>query len=142
MRKLLVGLSLFLFLTSAAFAADDTLYKRLGGYDAIAAVTDVFIGKMATDPTLQKFFDGHSKDSLAKIRQHVVDQLCNATGGPCKYTGRDMRTVHTGLNITEAHWNTAVKHLVATLDEFKVPAKEKEELLALASSLKKDIVGL
>ena len=142
MRKLLVGLSLFLFLTSAAFAADDTLYKRLGGYDAIAAVTDAFIGKMATDPTLAKFFDGHSKDSLGKIRQHVVDQLCNATGGPCKYTGRDMRTVHTGLNITEENWNTAVKHLVATLDEFKVPAKEKEELLTLASSLKKDIVGL
>lgn len=141
MRKFFLVLSLFL-IVSTANAAEETLYKRLGGYDAIAAVTDSFIGKMATDKSLSKFFDGHSKDSLARIRQLVVDQLCEATGGPCKYTGRDMRTVHTGLKISEENWNTAVKHLVATLDEFKVPEKEKEEVLALASSLKKDIVGL
>ena len=141
MRKLLLGLSLFLFVCSAN-AADETLYKRLGGYDAIVAVTESFVAKMATDATLKKFFDGHSTHSLIRIHELVVDQLCQATGGPCKYTGRDMRTVHTGLKITEENWNTAVKHLVTTLDEFKVPAKEKEELLALLSSLKKDIVGL
>ena len=139
MRKMFVGICVFVFI-STAFAADETLYKRLGGYDAIAAVTDSFLGKMVADPALKPFFDGHSKDSLTRIRQLVVDQLCAATGGPCKYTGRDMKTVHTGLGISEAHWNTAVKYLVATLDEFKVPAKEKEELLAIASSLKKDIV--
>ncbi|MCI0415344.1 group 1 truncated hemoglobin [bacterium] len=142
MRKTLLSLSLFIFVCSAVAFADEapTLYKRLGGYDAIAAVTDSFIGKMATDERLKTFFVGHSKDSLDKIRQHVVDQLCNATGGPCKYTGRDMKTSHTGLGITSADWDLAVKYLVATLDEFKVPQKEKDELLAIASSLKKDIV--
>ena len=139
MRKVLLGLSLFVFVCSA-FAAEETLYKRLGGYDAIAAVTDSFLGKLGSDPALKGFFAGHSQDSLTRTRQHIVDQLCMATGGPCKYTGRDMKTVHTGLGITEEHWNTSVKHLVATLDEFKVPQKEKDELLAIASSLKKDIV--
>jgi hemoglobin len=117
-----------------------TLYKRLGGYDALAAVTDDFIGRLATDPQLKKFFAGHSEDSLKRIRQLIVDQLCAATGGPCVYVGRDMKTAHKGLGITEADWQTSVKHLVATLDKFKVPQKEKDEVLAAISSMKKDIV--
>lgn len=120
--------------------APPTLYKRLGGYDAIAAVTDSFIGKLSSDANLKKFFVGHSTESLKRIRQLVVDQLCMATGGPCHYIGRDMKSSHAGLGITEADWDASVKHLVATLDEFKVPQKEKDELLAIASSLKKDIV--
>ena len=81
-------------------AAQDSLYKRLGGYDALAAVTDDFIGRLATDPKEGRFFVGLSTDSKVRVRQHVVDFLCVATGGPCKYTGRDMETAHTGLNIT------------------------------------------
>ena len=117
-----------------------TLYKRLGGYDALAAVTDDFIGRLAGDPTIGRFFAGHSTDSLKKIRQLVVDQLCFATGGPCVYIGRDMKTSHAGLGISEKDWDASVKHLVATLEKFNVPAKEKEEVLTLASTLKKDIV--
>ena len=117
-----------------------TLYKRVGGYDAIAAVTDDFIGRLAADKKLERFFGGVSADSQKKLRQHVVDQLCEATGGPCIYTGRTMKTSHTGLGISESDWELAVKHLVATLDKFKVPEKEKSELLAIASSLKADIV--
>jgi hemoglobin len=117
-----------------------TLYKRLGGYDAIAAVTDDFVGRLAGDPGLSRFFTGHSTDSLKRIRQLVVDQLCFATGGPCVYIGRDTKTTHAGLGITEKDWETSVKLLVATLDKFNVPAKEKDEVLALASTLKKDIV--
>jgi len=126
---------------STAFAQQPTLYKRLGGYDALAAVTDDFIGRLATDPQIGRFFKGSSADSLKRIRQHVVDFLCNATGGPCFYIGRDMKTVHTGLNITEDDWSMSVKHLVATLDKFKVPEKEKSEVLAAISGLKSDIVG-
>src|SRR5438309_11899562 len=85
-----------------------TLYKRLGGYDAIAAVTDDFIGRLASDKQLTRFFVGHSEDSLKKIRQHLVDQLCAATGGPCVYTGRDMKTSHKGMGITESDWDAAV----------------------------------
>lgn len=126
---------------STAFAQQPTLYKRLGGYDALAAVTDDFIGRLATDPQIGRFFKGTSADSQKRIRQHVVDFLCNATGGPCFYLGRDMKTAHTGLNITEEDWSTSVKHLVTTLDKFKVPEKEKNEVLAAISGLKGDIVG-
>ena len=117
-----------------------TLYARLGGYDAIAAVVDDFVGRLVADKRLNKFFVGHSEDSLHKIRQHVVDQICNAAGGPCLYTGRDMRTSHHGLGITSEDWDASVKHLVATLDKFKVPKAEQDELLAVVSTLKKDIV--
>lgn len=77
---------------------------------------------------------------MKRIRQHIVDQFCAGAGGPCIYTGRDMKTSHQGLGITEAQWDAAAKHLVATLDKFKVTAKEKDELLAFVTSLKKDIV--
>ena len=147
MRRLVcLALALtFAFAELPAFAADaqtatPSLYKRLGGYDALAAATDDFIGRMASDPQLAKFFAGHSKESLQRIRQLVVDQLCAATGGPCVYIGRDMKSSHQGMGITEDDWNRAVGHLVATLDKFKVPEKEKNEFLALASSLKNDIV--
>lgn len=121
-------------------AAGESLYKRLGGYDAIAAVTDDFIGRLVADPSLAKFFTGHGTDSKQRIRQHVIDFLCSATGGPCIYKGRDMKTTHAGLGITDADWNTAGKHLVATLDKFKVPPKEKDEVLKATEGLKKDIV--
>jgi len=118
-----------------------SLYKRLGGYDALAAVTDDFIGRLANDPQESRFFKGHNTEGLKRIRQHVIDFLCVATGGPCVYTGQDMKTAHTGLNITEQDWNISVKHLTATLDKFKVPEKEKGEVLGAISGLKGDIVG-
>jgi len=117
-----------------------SLYKRIGGYDALAAVTDDFIGRLATDKQLSRFFVGHSEDSLHRIRQLIVDQLCAATGGPCYYVGRDMKTAHKGMGITESDWNITVNHLIATLDKFKVPEKEKNEVLGAISSFKKDIV--
>ena len=120
--------------------ATPPLYKRLGGYDAIAAVTDDFLGQLSADPAFGRFFAGHSADSIKRIRQHIVDQLCAATGGPCVYIGRDMKTSHAGLGITERDWDGSVKHLVGTLDKFAVPAKEKDEVLVAVSGLKKDIV--
>jgi len=144
MKKALTFVCVFLFACSL-FAADavekpKSLYQRLGGYDALAAVTDDFLGRLATDKQLGRFFPGHSADSLKKIRQHIVDQLCVATGGPCIYMGRDMKTAHSGMGISEADWNQAAALLVQTLDKFKVPAQEKGEVLAAVSSLKKDIV--
>jgi hemoglobin len=127
--------------TQAVETQQKSLYQRLGGYDALAAVTDDFIGHLATDPQLGRFFTGLSTDSKIKVRQHVIDFLCLATGGPCKYTGRDLQTAHTGLNISEADWNKSVQYLVATLDKFKVPEKEKSDVLGAVASLKGDIVG-
>lgn len=143
LRRLLpAGLALALVTSVAAqeAAKPASLYKRLGGYDALAAVTDDFISRMAADAQLSHFFVGHSKDSLNRIRQLIVDQLCTVAGGPCVYIGRDMKTAHAGLGIAEKDWEVAVKHLVATLDKFKVPQKEKDEVLATVSGLKKDIV--
>ncbi|HEX5716513.1 MAG TPA: group 1 truncated hemoglobin [Thermoanaerobaculia bacterium] len=120
--------------------AKPSLYKRLGGYDAIAAVVDDFIGRLATDPQLGRFFVGHSTDSLKRIRQLVVDQICEATGGPCYYMGRSMKESHAGMKLTSAEWDKGVQHLTATLDKFKVGAKERQELLGAVGSLKGDIV--
>jgi hemoglobin len=146
----------FLYFTLAAFAAvapfyaappqafaqqQKSLYQRLGGYDALAAVTDDFLVRLAGDPQLKRFFVGHNKEGLTRIRQHVIDFLCKATGGPCAYTGQDMKTAHTGLGITEEDWNASVKDLVATLDKFHVPDQEKNEVLGAISGLKGDIVG-
>lgn len=126
--------------SNGAPQAKTTLYTRLGGYDAIAAVVDDFVGRLVADKRFNKFFVGHSEDSLHKIRMHVIDQLCAAAGGPCLYTGRDMRTSHHGLGITNDDWDASAKHLVESLDKFKVPQAEKDELLAIVSTLKKDIV--
>src|ERR1700676_4658687 len=119
-----------------AAAAQDSLYKRLGGYDALVAVTDDFLGRLATDAKEGRFFVGLSTDSKTRVRQHVVDFLCVATGGPCKYTGRDMETAHTGLNITEEDWNISVKALGDTLNKFKVPAREQGEVISAIAGLK------
>ena len=121
--------------------AAKSLYTRLGGYDAIAAVVDDFFGRLTKDPQFAaRFFTGHSADSFRKVRQLTVDLTCQATGGPCYYTGRDMKTAHVGLGITENDWDASVKHFVATLDKFKVPQTEKTDLLNVISSLKGDIV--
>jgi hemoglobin len=117
-----------------------SLYDRLGGYNAVAGVVDDFIGRLVGDKRFSKFFVGHSEDSLKRIRQHIVDQFCAAAGGPCIYTGRDMKTSHKGLGITGDDWDAAAKHLVETLDKFNVPKAEKDELLAFVTSLRKDIV--
>ncbi len=119
---------------------DKSLYARLGGYDALAAVSDDFITRLASSKRLGRFVVGLSDDSKKKLRQHLVEFLCNATGGSCLYLGRDMKTVHTGLGINEEDWKESVKLLTQTLDKFKVPAKEKNEVLGAVSSLKPDIV--
>jgi hemoglobin len=143
-RSLFAGLVLSLLFTlggsMTARAQEKSLYERVGGYNALAAVVDDFVGRLVADKQFEKFFAGHSIDSQKRIRQHILDQFCAATGGPCVYTGREMKTTHAGLGITEADWDAAAKHLAASLDKFKVPEKEKGEILAFVTSLKKDIV--
>ena len=138
----LFALALVTLLSAVSVNAQEqkSLYHRLGGYDAIAAVGDDFIGRLANDTQLSRFLVGLSADSKKRLRQLVVDQLCEVTGGPCIYIGRSMKASHAGLGITESDWQATVKHLAASLDKFKVPQKEKDELLAAASSLKGDIV--
>ncbi|MGQ0640650.1 MAG: group I truncated hemoglobin [Gemmatimonadaceae bacterium] len=146
-RSAIARLSLAAFVTlgvsasaSAQAGASNSLYKRIGGYDAIAAVTDDFLGRLANEPLIAPFFRGQSQNTIGKLRMLVIEQVCAATGGPCVYTGRDMKTVHKGLGITEEQWNASTRHFTATLEKFNVPAKEKSELLGIIGSLKNDIV--
>jgi hemoglobin len=150
-QRVCTAFTLLLYLTAAGFAQAKTestpaasgtpsLYKRLGGYDAIAAVMDDFLAQMAQDKQLSRFLVGLSDSSKGRLRQLAIEQLCQAAGGPCVYVGRDTKTAHKGLGITGSDWDLSVKALVASLDKFKVPATEKTELLALVSSLKPDIV--
>ncbi len=141
LARSLITVALAAAVAASAFAQDrPTLYKRLGGYDALAAVTDDFLGRLAPDPKLGRFFVGHSTDSIKRIRGGIVDFLCVATKGPCSYSGRDMKTAHTGLKITDEDWDISVKALTATLDKFSVPLAEKNEVLAAVAMLKNDIV--
>jgi len=137
---LVLSLLLTIGLATPARAQEKSLYQRLGGYDALAAVVDDFIVRLVTDKQFEKFFVGHADDSKKQIRQHILDQFCAATGGPCIYRGRSMKMSHAGLGITNAQWDAAAKHLAASLDKFNVPEKEKGEVLAFVTTLKKDIV--
>lgn len=123
-----------------AFAEDKSLYLRLGGYDAIAAVTDDFLARLEKDEKLGRFFQGVSTDSRARIRQHIVDLVCAKTGGPCFYTGRDMKTAHAGLGITKADWDRSLAEFGQTLAKFKVPEKEQKDLAGALVPMEKVIV--
>ena len=117
-----------------------SLYHRLGGYDAIAAFVDDLLPRLMSDSQLAVYWRGKCKDSLSKERQLLVDFLSSAFGGPTHYAGRDMKTSHDGLAITESDWNIFVQHTTATLNDLGVAEKEKGEVLAAAESLKADIV--
>jgi hemoglobin len=117
--------------------AGTSLYDRLGGKTAIAAVVADFVANVAADTRINARF---ATTDLARLKGHLVDQICMATGGPCVYRGRDMKTTHAGMRITDAEFGALVEDLVAALDRFKVPAREKSELLGLLAPMKKDIV--
>ena len=118
--------------------AQPSLYDRLGGKPAITAVVDDFIGNVAADTRINQRFGGAN---IPRLKTRLVDQICEASGGPCKYTGQNMRDAHTGMKITDAEFTALVEDLVKSLDKFKVPAKEKGELLSALGGMKPDIVG-
>ncbi len=125
--------------TSGGGAGDNkTLYDRLGGQDAITAVVDDFVNTAAADERISDFFKNTDAPAL---KAKLVDQICQATGGPCTYTGKDMKTAHTGMKITEEQFNALVEDLVKSLDKFKVGQREKDELLGALGGMKGDIVG-
>ncbi len=114
-----------------------SLYERLGGKPAIQAVVDDFIGNVAADNRINGFF-AHA--NIPRLNAMLVNQICEASGGPCKYEGRSMKAAHAGMGIADAHFNALVDDLVKSLNKFKVPEKEKNELLAALASMKGDIV--
>jgi len=120
--------------------APDSLYSRMGGYDVIAEVVTDFVMQLGQDKAFERFGGGRSHNSLVKTKQLVTDQICNLTGGPCDYIGRDMKTAHAGLAITDAEWDAAIKHFEISLDKFKVKEREKRDFIAMLQKLKGDIV--
>lgn len=120
-----------------------SLYERLGGVYAIAAVVDDFIDRIMVDPLLNanpKVDEAHHRVSRAGFKYLVTEMVCWATGGPQKYTGRTMFDSHKELDITEGEWQVFHKDLQATFDVFGVPAQERSELVTIVDSTKKDIV--
>jgi hemoglobin len=131
-------------LASASQAmAQKSLYSRLGGKKAISAVVDEFVNNVAGDSRINRFFADTAKDEkrLAAFKQKLVDQICQASGGPCKYRGKDMKSAHKGMGITDADFGALVEDLVKALDKLGVGAQEKNELLGALGPMKGDIVG-
>ncbi len=119
---------------------EKTLYERLGGYDAISAVASNLLPRLKADPQLARFWDHRGEDGVAREKQLLIDFLCSNAGGPLYYTGRDMKTSHKGMRISERDWSAFLGHLNATLDTFQVPQRERGEVVAFIQSTKPDIV--
>jgi hemoglobin len=126
---------------AAPAPASRTLYQRLGGYDAIAAVVNDFADRLVADPRLSRSFGGFSNDRLSQFKTFNIQLVCQVTGGPCTYHGRDMRTTHGGSHVTDAEFDIVAGHLVETLDKFGVKDPERTELLTIIGSLRPQIVG-
>jgi hemoglobin len=143
MKRILAGLAVAFAIGAAnppSAVAEDTLYQRIGGYDAIAAVTDEFIARLEANDRLGAFLKHFSDDSLKKLRQHVVDLICEKTGGPCRYAGRDMKTAHAGVGVTKEDWDRSIAIFGEVLKKFSVPEGESSEIAAIIGPLEKDIV--
>ncbi len=117
-----------------------TLYERLGGYDAIAAVANDLLPRLRADPQLGRFWAHRGEDGVMREKQLLIDYLCASAGGPVYYRGRDMELCHRGMRISESDWNVFLGHAGATLAKFQVPEAEKGEVVAFVQALKKAIV--
>lgn len=114
-----------------------SLYERLGGKNAIVSVVDDFVARVADDSRINGKF---GRSDVPRLKSMLVDQVCEATGGPCTYTGREMKDAHASMGVTTGEFGALVGDLVATLDHFSVPKAEQDELLALLAPMKDDIV--
>ena len=142
-RKLLPVIALSAFVCASVSHAQmqkpsPALYDRLGGKPAITAVVDDFVANVAADTRINGFF---AKTDIPRLKTLLVEQICAGSGGPCTYTGRDMKTAHADMGVTDAHFGALVEDLVKTLDKFKVPQREKGELLGVLGPMKTDIVA-
>jgi hemoglobin len=117
--------------------ADKSLFERLGGKSAITSVVEDFVGRSAGDSRINAKF---ARTDIPRLKTMLVDQVTEATGGPGRYSGRDMKTTHDGMKVTTGEFNALVEDLVATLSKFGVGKREQDELLGILGPLKSDIV--
>ena len=117
--------------------ATRTLYDRLGGKDAITAVVDSFVAIVGKDNRINKKF---ARSDVNRVKSMIVDQVCNATGGPCTYSGRSMKDAHRNMGVTEGEFNALVEDLTASLNAYNIGKPEQDELLSGLATMKGDIV--
>ena len=117
-----------------------TLYERLGGYDAISAVANDLLPRLQADSRLARFWQHRGDDGVRREKQLLIDFLCSSAGGPLYYTGRDMKSSHRGMKISDSDWSAFMGHVHATLEAFRVPQTERDEVVAFIQSTKADIV--
>ncbi|HEX2824869.1 MAG TPA: group 1 truncated hemoglobin [Burkholderiales bacterium] len=129
-----VAVSALVLCAANVYAADKSLYDRLGGKPA---VVDDFVANVAADTRINGFF---ANTDIPRLKRLLVEQICAGSGGPCTYTGRDMKTTHMGMGVQDPHFAALVEDLVKSLDKLKVPAREKNELLGVLGPMKTDIV--
>ncbi|MCW8929818.1 MAG: group 1 truncated hemoglobin [Gammaproteobacteria bacterium] len=118
----------------------NTLYTRLGGYDAISAVVNELISRLMSDKQLGRFWENRGEDGINREKQLLIDYLCANAGGPMLYTGRDNKTSHRGMGITESDWTLFISHLKETLTHFQLPENETEDVLSFIESTRTDII--
>jgi hemoglobin len=120
-------------LNLSAIAKEKSLYARLGGKPAIIAVVDQFVANVGGDNRINGFFQATVADParLAGFKAKLVDQICEASGGPCHYTGKDMKSAHTGMGVDAAAFHALVEDLVSALDKFQVKEADKQTLLGV-----------
>ncbi len=119
-------------------AAKDALYRELGGMEGITRVVDLSLQRINSDARINTLF---AKTDHNDLRRLVIEQICEATGGPCKYTGRSMEEAHSGLNLTDKDFDAFVADLVGAMDDAKVPKATQKKLLALLSPMRPQVVG-
>jgi hemoglobin len=116
-----------------------TLFERLGGKTPIESVIDDFVARCAGDERINAKF---VRTDIPRLKVMLVEQVCEATGGPCRYSGRDMKETHRGMGVTGGEFDALVEDLVSTLNAFNVPQREQDELLGVLGSLRPDIVEI
>lgn len=140
MTRVMIGVLAVAMTAGTAVAADGgsrSLYDRLGGKGAITAVVDTFVGNVAGDKRINGYF---ASTNIPTLKMHLVNQICEASGGPCQYTGRTMKQTHAGMGVNNAAFNALVEDLVKALDHHKVGKNEQDDLLGVLGPMKGDIV--
>lgn len=139
MRKIVISLASSLFISGNSVAETNqiSLYNRLGGKEAIIKVIDDFVSNVAKDSRINKYFE---KTDMKHLKSQLVDQVCEATGGPCKYEGQNMKNAHAGLGIQSNEFEAMVEDLKITLKKLNISEREQNSLLEILGPMKKDIV--
>lgn len=135
--KFTIAITLALFLNISAYAAEVPMYEKLGGKEAITVVVDDFVANIAGDTRINFQF---ANTDVPHVKAMLVDMMCMATGGPCEYKGRDMKSVHENMQVTNAQFNAVAECLYEALSKNGVPYSMQNQIIAMLAPMQRDIV--